>query len=261
VGLSLHNRYALNVMKRYTHILIIGGMAVTLLIVGMVFYAGNNCCMPQTDHEKAENRTKNNITKPQRAPFNPPSAVPLADQKPPIKAKPPSSARSVLTAKPPPPTPARNRLPSGKTTPKVKPRDNGRVANPDHRVGGLNTNTAPTQEAGSTGAEELPAMVWSVDKDGIQGAIQDTTPAIKECYQAWLKAEQAIGGRIVIRFTISANPENPDIGQITDVGVNDSELDHTLLEGCVLNAVSETVWVAPDEPLTVNYPFSFSSNK
>ena len=102
-------------------------------------------------------------------------------------------------------------------------------------------------------------MVWSVDKDGIQGAIRETTPAIRECYEAWLKAEQALGGRIVISFTISTATDNPEMGHISKVGMNESELDHALLEGCVLNAVSEIAWAAPEEPVTVNYPFNFSS--
>lgn len=106
-------------------------------------------------------------------------------------------------------------------------------------------------------------MVWTIDRDGIKAAMKDSRPKLKECYAAWQKADETLGGKLVVSFTVV--PQEPEregeepFGRIAKVQIPDSELDHALLEGCVLNVLTGLKWTAPDNPITVNYPFRFSA--
>lgn len=110
-------------------------------------------------------------------------------------------------------------------------------------------------------ADAADELVWTVDKDGIQAAMRESRPKLRECYAAWLKENEALGGRMVVRFTISPGEGGEaERGRVTRVEIPDSELDHGLLEGCVLNVLAGLSWSAPDEPLTVSYPFVFAGS-
>ncbi|MBU0554305.1 AgmX/PglI C-terminal domain-containing protein [Myxococcota bacterium] len=113
----------------------------------------------------------------------------------------------------------------------------------------------PVEEEEDSGA---PRMVWSTDVEGIRGAMRESIPEIKACYEAWVKAYPEMEGRLIASFTISADPEE-DRGLVSEVAILDSELKHKMMEGCVLDVVSELRFVAPSGgPLTVRYPFNFA---
>ena len=106
------------------------------------------------------------------------------------------------------------------------------------------------------------AMVWALDRDGILGAVASAQPKIAECYDGWVQADRDLGGRLVVAFHIAADPDDPELGAIDRADVVETELEHALLEGCVLNAVSELVFEPPDDEdgLQVRMPFLFSKD-
>ncbi len=103
-------------------------------------------------------------------------------------------------------------------------------------------------------------MVWSVDREGIQGAMDESKPKIQECYSAWIKSNPDLAGRMVISFVIEPLAEGSEYGKVTEVELADSDVEHPLLEGCVLNVASELRWTAPpDGRMAVRYPFLFAT--
>lgn len=100
-------------------------------------------------------------------------------------------------------------------------------------------------------------LVWSVDADGIQAAVAEATPAMEECYAGWVRANKELGGRILVRFVID---EADGEGVVREASLVSDEVEHPLLTGCVLNAMSELKFEPPaDGPTTVNYPVVFSN--
>ena len=108
---------------------------------------------------------------------------------------------------------------------------------------------------------ELPAP-FPVDRDGIKAAIQSATPQIKECYDGWLEYHPRLGGKLVISFTIGAPEGERKLARITDVNLDENRVRHGVMEGCVLNVVSNLRFQRPDDggAVTVRYPMFFSSS-
>ncbi|MFT5430615.1 MAG: hypothetical protein ACI9OJ_001291 [Myxococcota bacterium] len=102
-------------------------------------------------------------------------------------------------------------------------------------------------------------MVWSTDGAGIRAAMDSAREPIRECYEGWVRSNPELGGKLVVRFVIEVpeEPKDDTSGRVTSVEIPDSEIEHPLLEGCVLNAVTALRFSNPDEPITVSYPFSF----
>jgi hypothetical protein len=101
-------------------------------------------------------------------------------------------------------------------------------------------------------------MQYSVDRDGIKTAVSDSTPQIAECYDAWLATGAEIKGKVVVRFTIAPNQDDPQAAaEITEAALVDSELDHPFMEGCVLDVMRGLKFDPPENgKVTVNYPFN-----
>jgi len=110
------------------------------------------------------------------------------------------------------------------------------------------------------GPDDEQGMVYEVSREGIQSAMQETLPKIKECYEGWVADNPDLAGRLRVTFTISEETDSDDIAHIDEVQIQDSELAHGLLEGCVLNVVGGLSFDPLEEgAVTVTYPFAFSS--
>ena len=105
-------------------------------------------------------------------------------------------------------------------------------------------------------------MQYSVDRDGIKTAVSDSTPQIAECYDAWLATGAEIKGKVVVRFTIAPNQDDPQAAaEITEAALVDSELDHPFMEGCVLDVMRGLKFDPPENgKVTVNYPFNLKQD-
>jgi len=104
-------------------------------------------------------------------------------------------------------------------------------------------------------------------REGIRAAIRAAIPDIRDCYDAWLQARPELGGRLAVRFTIESaggeatgQDDGTDVpARVTNVRIVSSELDHGLLEGCVLNVTAGLRFRPPrGGKITVTYPFRFA---
>jgi len=102
-----------------------------------------------------------------------------------------------------------------------------------------------------------------LDKFGIADVLRGQMGDIKDCYESWLKENPDLEGRLVVEFAIEADPEDPDIGVVTEVDIPDTDVDHVWMEGCVARVVSEAEFPPPADggTVTVRYPFEFSSGE
>ncbi len=102
-------------------------------------------------------------------------------------------------------------------------------------------------------------MVWGLDPGSIREALRTNMPKIRECYAGWVKSNPELRGRLKVTFTIAA-PDDAEFAGIEAALVADSELDHALMEGCVLNVVGDLHFERPDKPITVRYPLVFDTD-
>lgn len=103
---------------------------------------------------------------------------------------------------------------------------------------------------------------WPLDRDGIQGAVREALPEVRECYDAWVQQNPSLGGRVTMTFTIE-----PVVGQegarVTQARVSDQGLGHALMEGCVVQVFEDLRFQAPADgkPMNVTYPLDFSNGQ
>lgn len=115
------------------------------------------------------------------------------------------------------------------------------------------------EEEGDLAEEPLPEP-WALTADGIRGAVDSEKEAIKHCYDQWLKLEPDIAGAVVVTFTVAASEDGA--GEVTELELADSELDHPFIEGCVLNVFQDLPFEPPEDggEVEINYPLLFDSH-
>jgi RNA polymerase sigma-70 factor (ECF subfamily) len=103
----------------------------------------------------------------------------------------------------------------------------------------------------------------TLSKDDIRVGVRSVVPAIKDCYERWVLAENpGAGGRINIKFTIVEKEGAGHISDATivpqtrDAGAGTPELAAPLTEACILEALTKATFAAPvGGPVVVTYPF------
>lgn len=132
-----------------------------------------------------------------------------------------------------------------------------------------------TGSAGGQGAQPAPApdgdrssvassargdagAMHKLDQAGIQSAIQEKIPEIKECYQSWLGMNPHLSGKLLVGFRIVPDDGGTE-GVVGEIAIADGGLGHVAMEGCVMNVMSAMRFEAPKGELTVNYPLRFRS--
>ncbi len=125
---------------------------------------------------------------------------------------------------------------------------------------------APGASGGAAGAQGeangAPKQRFGLSPEGIKGAVQASTPEIKECYEEWLKADPKLQGGISVGFRIRPDPEDKEAGKVDQVEVLRNNLHQMALEGCILNVFQGLSFERPKEgELKVHYPLNFSSGE
>lgn len=120
----------------------------------------------------------------------------------------------------------------------------------------------PQPDAADGGPSEAPEpMIWSLDREGVVGAMGEIKPLIQDCYAGWRRSAGGdLQGRVAVQFTITAQPDQgPDeatTARIKAATLVDNTLEHAALEGCILNSVEGIKFEPPtDGDLEVTYPF------
>ncbi|MCP4871076.1 MAG: AgmX/PglI C-terminal domain-containing protein [Proteobacteria bacterium] len=103
--------------------------------------------------------------------------------------------------------------------------------------------------------------IWSVDPQGIDAAVREALPQLRECYQAWLNVDPDIGGRVLFEIVIDvpqdgeAAEDGTPLAAITELGIADTTVEHPMMESCALNVFSDLWFSPPDNgPVKVTYP-------
>ncbi len=102
----------------------------------------------------------------------------------------------------------------------------------------------------------------SLGKEAIDDGVRDQIPDIHQCYQAWLERNPSLEGRLEVTFVIAESEDDPELGVVREADIEDSTVDHVWMEGCVLSAMEDAEFPAPEGggAVRVNYPFHFSSS-
>jgi hypothetical protein len=132
------------------------------------------------------------------------------------------------------------------------------------KAGALPSFVADREGRAATAAAARPGgdpgtRRFGPDAAGISAALQDALPQVKECYDAWLKVNPSLGGKVVVGFTLSRSKEAPDEGRISKATIAQSSLGHTAMEGCVLSVVDDLRFDAPADDVEVEFPLVMSA--
>jgi hypothetical protein len=96
----------------------------------------------------------------------------------------------------------------------------------------------------------------SLDPGVIAKEIRSRLGAIKACYEAGLKRNPSIGGKVVLRFEVSS------IGKVTSAEVDQDTLHDDEVVGCMKARVSSWRFPAPSGgSVQFSYPFIFQASK
>jgi len=105
----------------------------------------------------------------------------------------------------------------------------------------------------------VPRTVHPPDREGIRAAVREASPAIKECYEAWLRAEPRLQGRVQVELRIESTGGEEPTGRVAGARLVHSALGHLALDGCILNTFEGLLFSDPGPaPITVRYPLQFS---
>jgi len=100
--------------------------------------------------------------------------------------------------------------------------------------------------------------VWPLNRDGIQGAVDEVLPRLQGCYDEALEEVPDLEGQLTVAFTVVAED---GIGQVWAARIEDDRLDDGPVADCVLDAMEALQFDPPDEgELVVTYPFRFEAH-
>lgn len=135
-----------------------------------------------------------------------------------------------------------------------------RAARPPGPLGMPPPGEAGVGDGEGEGGEEPDLEPWPLTADGIRGAVKSRIDPIKHCYEQWLKLEPDIAGSVVVTFTVAAGEDGA--GEVIDLDLADSELEHPFIEGCVLNVFQDLPFEPPEdgEQVEIKYPLMFDSD-
>ena len=102
-------------------------------------------------------------------------------------------------------------------------------------------------------------MLFSVDREGIKSAIQEITDEVTECYEGWVKQNEALEGRMQVSFVIDHTEGEASEATLRDVYLSVDEVKHPMISGCMLNLIEDLHFENVDQQVTVSYPFRFGA--
>ena len=138
-------------------------------------------------------------------------------------------------------------------TPTGPPREDAVLANP-----GPDTMPTPT-EAQPKAVDEEPT--GSLDREVIRDGIQSMRPIVEKCYNETLKDFPDAEGRVMLAFTIAAEDDEGRV-ELSELDSEKTTLIDTMLHDCMLEAVGDLRFPAPEGngKVNVKYPFNFAKN-
>lgn len=94
----------------------------------------------------------------------------------------------------------------------------------------------------------------TVDRHAVKAAITAAKPGVTDCYQQALARNPELGGILKVQFTVT---RQDGTGRIKDAEIADEGLGNPFFEMCVLTALGEMEYPAPEGEgeVVVTYPF------
>jgi TonB family protein len=129
-------------------------------------------------------------------------------------------------------------------------------------IGDLNTGGGGTADVGTKKEAKISGRVvdsspevesGDIDRDGLARFVKARLSAIQGCYEAQLKRNPSLRGKIVVRFTIGEN------GRISDVEIDENTMGNDEVASCIKAKIR--AWSTPFKPggeVPVSYPFVFT---
>ena len=238
--------------------MLIGGSVLALVVIGGYQLTNKN---ESTTAESSATRTENNRAKSESASDNANTAGNTAGNtatSKPVNAQADSATPTNTGSSTPAKPTTKGSLDAG-TEAQAPVANNGAASknNADQAPNTAGTVPSPNEED----QDMKPAKTrFPLDRTGIPQAVQSVVPDIKDCYQEWVKLNPGIGGAMMVQITVTTDPEDTSKGKVTGAEIVKSEVKNKLIDGCVLNALSELEFEAPpDGTVSFAYPFRFSA--
>lgn len=102
-------------------------------------------------------------------------------------------------------------------------------------------------------ATAAPAR-FQANPSGIAAAVRSSLTEIKACYDAWLRTNPDLGGKVVVDFTLEQAKAIPGEGRISSARITSSSVGHTVMEGCIVSVFEDLRFEAPTDVLEVSFP-------
>lgn len=101
-----------------------------------------------------------------------------------------------------------------------------------------------------------PIILGALEESLITSVVQANLESIKSCYQSQLAAFPTLGGKVIVKFVISAD------GSVTSADIKESNLGNTEVESCVIYSFKRMTFAAPKGGgvVIVSYPLIFSAS-
>ena len=178
----------------------------------------------------------------------------------------PSSEGGTSRAPTPPLAPPSSPAPRPRAQPSPAPSGAPRPSPaPDRGTEGADIETVGSQAEDRTPQAEAPAeepahaiSVWPLNKEGIDGAVMEALPGMRDCYEDALARNPALAGRMAFTFTVA---DEDGIGKVTVVELDDGKVTDDGMIDCVLDAFEDLQFDPPQGggELSVNYPLTFQT--
>lgn len=127
------------------------------------------------------------------------------------------------------------------------------------QLGTPGTGSAPAAQVGADGTSATaadPIILGDLKKAEIDPVIAENLPRIRQCYQAGLKTNPGLAGRVIVKFVVEKD------GTVKSATVKSTTLNDPDVEGCVVAQFGKMRFPAPRGGgiVIVSYPFEFSSS-
>jgi hypothetical protein len=137
----------------------------------------------------------------------------------------------------------------------------GERTSDEHGAVALRTSQNPAAIQPARESDQPPApgeatLAGSLDKEVIRTGIKSIIPRVGECYNDGLQKNPKLGGRIVVKFVIRTKDRKGRIDE-AEIDPENDDLQSPLVEQCMLNAIAEIEFPAPEGggEVHVTYPF------
>ena len=129
-----------------------------------------------------------------------------------------------------------------------------RNGSPPRAGGPPSSNSESSHDADG---DDFEATTFAPDMAGIQAAVAERMPELSACYETHLANQPGATGRLVMAIQLA--PEGTS-SKIDTVNIGASDIDATMMQGCIATALEELRFEAVPQPTVMTMPLIFDAN-